>query len=95
MSGITLDELYDSLASNHEIEFTYQGYTYSIEPDENDGKFYLIIWQCLETPKCLFKQEIFNKNDAVPDIDKMLNEPIFEGSSFFNIEKDIHVDTVY
>lgn len=98
MTGITFDELIDYLMNNHEIEFTYNCNIYIIQPEVSDDTHWLTIYttekdidnQCiakLETPS--------NLTDAKDIISSLLSINCFNGKSFIEIEKEVHISTIY
>lgn len=96
MIGITIEELYDYLINRHEIEFTYNGTVYSIEPDKEGNRSYFTIWKCDEVnPRCLCRCEISPENNLTSIIDDFLNTRCFNGKSFMDIEKDVDVTVIY
>ena len=98
MIGMTMDELCDFISHNHEAEFTYNGISYVIQPEETQGAAYLTIWRCdNEEGVCICRHLIPVKEVGIPSdvIDKVLNEKCFEGKSFRDIAIDITVETVF
>lgn len=94
MSGITHEDLYDFLANNHEVEFSYHGGIYSIEPTSDNG-IRFEIWRCDDNAEviCSGKADI---GETVKEIlDNLFSEKCFSGKSFFDIEDDVIVDTVF
>ena len=62
MQGITMDELYELIFHCHEAEFEYNGTTYVLQPEVNDNKSYLVIWDCTpDVAKCIAKHEMVLK----------------------------------
>lgn len=97
MNGIKMNELYELISHCHEAEFEYNGTTYVLQPEVNDNKSYLVIWDCTpDTAKCIAKHEIGVEGD-IPQavIDAVLSEKCFDGKSFLEIEKDITVTVIY
>ena len=97
MNGIKIKELYELISHWHEIEFEYNETTYVLQPEVNEQKTYLVIWNC--TPgaeKCIAKHKINVEGDiAQCVIDDVLSEKCFEGKSFKDIEKKITVTVIY
>ena len=59
MQGITMNELYELISHCHDAEFEYSGTTYVLQPEVNDNKTYLVIWDCTpDAAKCIAKHEI-------------------------------------
>jgi hypothetical protein len=97
MQGVTMDELCDLISHCHEAEFEYDGTTYVLQPEVDDDKSYLVIWDCTpDSAKCICKHEIGDWGDIPqPVIDAVLSEKCFNGKSFIEIEKDITVTVIY
>lgn len=97
MNGIEMNELYELISHCHEAEFEYDNTTYILQSEVNNGKDYLVIWDC--TPnfaKCICKHEIDNLGDIPKDvIDAVLSDKCFDGKSFLEIEKDVTVTVIY
>lgn len=97
MQGVTMNELYELISYYHEAEFEYNSTTYVLQPEENDGETYLVIWDCTpNAAKCIAKHEIGVKGD-IPKavIDAVLSEKCFAGKSFLEIEHDVTVTVIY
>ena len=97
MNGIKMDELQELISRCHEAEFEYKGTTYVLQPEVNDGKSYLVIWDCTpDSAKCICKHEIGDRGD-IPQavIDAVLSDKCFDGKSFLEIEKDVTVTVIY
>lgn len=96
MNGIKMDELYELISHCHEAEFEYDGITYVLQPEVNENKEYLVIWDCTpNTEKCIAKHEIKAEGDIPQEvIDDVLSERCFNGKSFLDIEKDITVTVI-
>lgn len=97
MNGIKMNELYELVSHYHEAEFEYNGTTYMLQPEVNDGKVYLVIWDCTpNAAKCIAKHQIETDGDIPQNIiDSILSEKCFDGKSFFEIEKNITVTVIY
>lgn len=97
MQGITKNELYALISHWHEAEFEYNGTIYVLQPDVNNNKTYLAIWDCTpDAEKCIAQHEIKMEGDIPqPVIDAVLSEKCFHGKSFMDIEKDITVTVIY
>lgn len=97
MQGITMNELHELIAHCHDAEFEYNGITYVLQPEVNDNKAYLVIWDCTpDAAKCITKHEIEIEGDISQSvIDAVLSEKCFNGKSFMEIEKDITVTVIY
>ncbi len=93
MIGISMDELYEWISHSHEAEFEYNGTTYVLQPEINNEKHYLVIWDCVPSAaKCIARHEI-NETGDIPHsvIDAVLSEKCFNGKSFKEVEKYITV----
>lgn len=97
MNGIKMDELYERISHCHEAEFEYNGTTYVLQPEVNDDKTYLVIWDCTpNAAKCIAKHEIEVEGDIQQSvIDAVLSEKCFNGKSFKEIEQNITVTVIY
>jgi len=98
MTGITFDELIDYLINNHEIEFTYNSITYIIQPEVSDDTNWLTIYTAEEDTdnQCIAKLETpSNPTDTRDIISTLLSINCFDGKSFMEIEKEIHISTIY
>lgn len=98
MTGITFDELIDYLMNNHEIEFTYNSSIYIIQPEVSDDTHWLTIYTADKDTdnQCIAKLETpSNLTDAKDIISSLLSINCFNGKSFMEIEKDIHISTIY
>lgn len=97
MQGVTMHELYELISYCHEAEFEYKGTTYVLQPEENDGKAYLVIWDCTpDAAKCIARHEISGMGDIPREvIDAVLSEKCFDGKSFLEIEQDVTVTVIY
>ena len=97
MNGIEMTELCELISHCHEAEFEYDGTTYVLQPEVNDDKVYLVIWDCTpDAEKCIAKHEIETDGD-IPQhvIDAVFSEKCFDGKSFLEIEQDITVTVIY
>lgn len=97
MNGIKMDELYELISHYHDAEFEYNGTTFVLQPEANDSKAYLVIWDCTpKAEKCIAKHEI-NAEGNIPQsaIDAVLSEKCFNGKSFIEVEKEITVTVIY
>ena len=96
MIGVTREEIYETIAYKHEIEFTYNSIRYCIESDILDRKSWVTIWKCTEEPSIIFKIENPNSGDVPRDIiEELLNAPCIEGKSVFEIEEEMVDIEVY
>ena len=97
MNGIKMNELYELISHFHDAEFEYNGTTYVLQPEADEGKTYLVIWDCTpDAARCIAKREI-PMNGDIPQsaIDAVLSEKCFDGKSFMEVEKDITVTVIY
>lgn len=95
MIGTSMDELKDRLIKGHEAEFTYKDIIYVIQPEVLDNKSYLVIWNCGKDSSCICRYSI--PQGIIPQdlIDKVFNEKCFDGKSFYEIEADVTVETIF
>lgn len=97
MQGSTMSEFCEFISHGREAEFDYDDTTYVLQPEIDNGKAYLVIWDC--TPdhgKCIAKREIPEHGD-IPQgiIDAILSEKCFDGRSFMEIEQDVNVTVIF
>lgn len=97
MNGIKMDELCELISHGHEAEFEYDGTTYVLQPEVDDNKTYLAIWDCTpNVEKCIARCKIEVEGDIpLPVIDSVLSEKCFNGRTFMEIEKEITVTAIY
>lgn len=96
MIGITMKELCNYISQGHEAEFTYKNERYVIQPEVDNGKSYLVIWNCENDSACICRYGIPNHETISQDfIDRVLNEKCFDGKSFYEIESEITVDNIF
>lgn len=97
MNGIKMDELHELISHCHEAEFEYNGTTYVLQPEVNNDREYLVIWDCTpDAAKCIAKHEIGNKGDISQSVIlAVLSDKCFDGKSFIEIEQDITVTVIY
>ena len=97
MQGITMNEMCELISHYHDAEFEYNGATYVLQPEVNDDKTYLVIWDCTpNAAKCIAKHEIEGEGDIPQSvIDAVLSEKCFNGKSFMEIENLITVPVIY
>ena len=97
MNGIKMDELYELISHWHDAEFEYNGTTYVLQPETNENKEYLVIWDCTpDSAKCIVKHEIGVEGDIPKSvIDAVLSEKCYGGKSFIEIEQEITVTVIY
>ena len=97
MQGITMNEMCELISHYHDAEFEYSGTTYVLQPEVNDNKTYLVIWDCApDAEKCIAKHEIESDGDIPQSvIDAVLSKKCFNGKSFIEIENLITVTVIY
>lgn len=91
MIGIAMEELKDRLINGHEAEFVYKGCEYSFEMRIEDGKKFIDIWKCSEEPWCIANSVV----EGTDGIDTLLKKRCFEGKSFYDIESEVIIETVF
>ncbi len=97
MIGMNFDELYERISHCHEVEFEYDGITYVLQPEVDDGRAYLVIWNCTpNSAKCISKHEI-NVDGDIPlaIVDAVLSDKCFNGKSFLEIAQEVTVSVIY
>ena len=97
MIGINLEELYDFLENNHEVEFEYENENYVIQPEVKDNDVFLVIWDCTSgKEKCIVRHLISSDGTILKkDIDIVLSVKCFKERSFFEIEDKVEVIMIY
>lgn len=92
MIGTTIDELKEKVYNGHEVEFVYLNCEYSIELDIINGVNVARIWQCdMKETKCISQFEI----STVEDMELLLNDKCFNGKSFYDIQLEVIVETIF
>ena len=97
MQGISMNEMCELISHYHDAEFEYNGTTCVLQPEVNDDKTYLVIWDCTpDAEKCIAKHAVGIEGD-IPEtvINAVLSEKCFDGKSFLEIENDITVTVIY
>lgn len=97
MQGISLPELYKVISTSHDVEFSYDGTTYVLQPEVDEGNSFLVIWDCTpNSSKCIAKYKIPDQN-TIPKqaINNILNDKCFNGKSFIEIEQFVVVEVIY
>ncbi len=97
MNGIKIDQFHELISHCHEAEFEYSVTTYVLQPEVNDNRIYLVIWNCAtDAAKYIAKHEIKSEGNIPPSvIDAVLSEKCFNGKSFMEIEKLVTVTVIY
>ena len=94
-----IEEVYQALHHNGEIEFDYRGMPYMIEAGrDEDRKRYLAIWtdHWEKENICIFKEEISEEQLISKEaVDKVLNARCFDGKSFLEIANDVELTTIF
>ena len=91
MTGMTLNELKETMTTHDEIEFSYRGEMYDFQKDPaDDSRIKISIWRGGDNPKCIYSVTI---NDGEPFVDDLINAKIFpDGKSIVDGEADIDVE---
>lgn len=97
MNGIKMNALKELVSHYHDAEFDYNGTTYVLQPEKNDDKLYLVIWDCTpNAAKCIAKHKIETNGDIPQSvIDAVFSEKCFNGKSFLEIEQDVTITVIY
>lgn len=96
MKGITMEDLREYISLGHEAEFTYKDIMYVIQSEVLDNNSYLVIWNCGEDSRCICRYSIPNQGIISQDlIDNVFGEKCFDGKSFYEIETEVIVETVF
>jgi len=94
-----IEEVYQALHHNGEIEFDYKNTAYVIQSEVwKDNKAYLVIWTAYFYKEniCLYREEV--PEEGLIDknyIDRALNAKCFDGKSFLEIANDVELTTIY
>ena len=95
MNFAQIEEVYQALHHNGEIEFDYKDSAYMIEAGtDEDGKRYLAIWTDYWDKEnyCVYKEETFLEQLIEEEVvDKVLNAKCFNGKSFLEIANDVEL----
>lgn len=92
--GVELKELFEFLETNHEIEFSYHGRTYSMEGDSaKAGGIELVMYQCSPQVLCLCRIPVGNNRKKA--VERLLSEKCLNGKSFLDLVDEIHVDEIF
>ena len=91
MTGMTLNELRETMVIHSEIEFSYRGEMYDFQKDPaEDSRIKISVWRCGDNPECRYSVTISN---GEPFIDDLINAKIFpDGKSIVEGESDIDVE---
>ena len=94
-----IEEVYQALHHNGEIEFDYRGMPYMIEAGrDEDRKRYLAIWTAYWDKEnyCVYKEESFLEQDIEKEVvNKVLNAKCFDGKSFLEIANDVEITGMF
>ena len=94
MKGINIKNFVESLETAHELEFSYNGNVYVIQPITENGTNYLVAYLCNDSGICEYiaQSESLREHGLEKEvIEKILNTKCFEGKSFFEIYKEIEI----
>ena len=90
-----MEEIYQALSRNDELEFDWREQPYTIQSEFVENKHWLVIWTAYfdKENTCLFREEIcppdsFATKEA---IDRALSAKVFDGKSFFEIEQEVEL----
>lgn len=91
MTGMTLDELKETMTTHDEIEFSYCGEMYDFQKDPAESsRIKISVWRCGDNPECVYSITI---SDGEPFVDDLINSKIFpDGKSIVEGEADINVE---
>ena len=94
-----IEEVYQALQRNGDVEFDYKDKSYSIEAGiGEDEKRYLEIWTAdwKEGNYCLYREETFLEQDIEKEVvNKVLNAKCFDGKSFLEIANDVEITGMF
>ena len=91
MTGMTLNELRETMVIHSEIEFSYRGEMYDFQKDPAEGSRKKIsVWRAGDNPECVYS---FIVAKGEPFVDDLINAKIFpDGKSIVEGESDIDVE---
>ena len=91
-----VEEIYEALTHNGEIEFDYKDKSYAIQQMFDENRYYLTLWEYgdEEYGVCIAKEESFAKFTEKEVVDKILNAKCIDGKSFLEIEPDAELTTI-
>ena len=91
-----VEELYEALTHNGDVEFDYKDKSYFIQTIVDDNTRYLTLWEYnhYEDGICIAKEQSFAKYTEKEVVDKILNTKCFDGKSFLEIEPDAELTTI-
>ena len=94
-----IEEVYQALHRNGDVEFDYKGTPYMIEAGiDTDKKRYLEVWTAHWEKEnvCVYREEIFEEQ-LIPEeiVDKVLNAKCFDGKSFLEITNDVEITGMF
>ena len=94
-----IEEVYQALQRNGDVEFDYKNKSYAIEAAiDEDEKRYLEIWTAdwKEGNYCLYREETFLEQHIEKEVvDKVLNAKCFDGKSFVEIANDVELTWIF
>ena len=94
-----IEEVYQALQRNGDVEFDYKNKSYAIEAAiDEDEKRYLEIWTAdwKEGNYWLYRGETFLKQHIEKEVvDKVLNAKCFNGKSFLEIANDVELTWIF
>ena len=94
-----IEEVYQALQRNGDVEFDYKDGSYTIEAGrDEDGKRYLAIWRAYWNKEnyCVYKEETFLERRIEEEVvDKVLNAKCFDGKSFVEIANDVEITGMF
>ena len=84
---MTIEEVVKTILAGRIVEFSYQGSSYLIQPENNKGYNYLSIWRTAPDYVCL-DRVFFDIDDGIDEetVSELLNSRCIAGMSV----KDIH-----
>jgi len=92
-----VEEIYEALMHNGEIEFDYKDKSYAIQQMFDKNCYYLTLWEYNhhEDGICIAKEQSFADEFTEKEVvDKILNAKCFDGKSFLEIEPDAELTTI-
>ena len=90
-----MEEIYQALSRNNELEFDWRDKSYIIQVIlEKGGIIYLDIWTTHLEPNnvCIYEEDLSSDTCVTKEaIDRALSAKVFDGKSFFEIEQEVEL----
>ncbi|MBR3051638.1 MAG: hypothetical protein IKG61_09335 [Selenomonadaceae bacterium] len=91
MTGMTLNELKQTMTDFDEIEFFYRGEQYDFQKEPgDDSQIKISVWHVKYNPECVYSVTILKGDKNF--VDALINAKIFPDGKFVEAEADIDVE---